>query len=600
MYPLRSIFTDLLEHTEKKSFLIPTYQRGYKWTSLEENSQVEQLMKDLLQACLKKKARYYLQFITVKENGDSLEIIDGQQRLTTLTILFSVFAHLKILEEDSFVKNKLDYQVRANFLQRFVYTDLGDILAATDWNAFLDAHDSEELNINNQDVYFIFHATKAMDRFIQLVGDEGSKLNFFKYICEKVYLIVNPLEQEMNSEKIFINVNKGVKLKDEDLVKALLITKIPLDNTEMLRHQTENEINEIRANVGRQWDEIVRWASRDDIKTFFNVDQGENSLAWVISLSYPDALKIKDQYPFFMYIDELKSERPLTIFNKIRATTLKLDDWFSEPEISNLLGYILHAKKSQGLRAIWTLLKECHTKSEVLRILKTKCKELLPVEIGSNKLSELNYDDHKTELFNLFLMLDVARFLPIGGRIASKYDFEVIVVDNWSIEHIFPQTAQDFKEIEMLSSQDLLIIKQLLPDQNMRTGIELENDETIKSLYQKIMASENECLISKEERNGLSLLLKKNAPDLHKLGNLALLKQEMNASLSNHYFDGKRKIIVKKVGQGAFVPFHTYDVFSKLIINSNTSLHIWSKDDIVSHEAYICNQMQAITNYLTV
>lgn len=380
----------------------------------------------------------------------------------------------------------------------------------------------------------------------------------------------------------------------------MLITKIPFDNTELLRHQTENEINEIRSNIGRQWDETVRWASRHDIKTFYKIDQSENSLAWVISLSYPDALKIKDQYPFFTYLDELKSERPLAIFNKIRATSLKLDDWFSDPEIGNLLGYILHAKKSQGLRAIWTLLKESKTKSEVLRILKAKCKELLPVEIGSSRLSELNYDDHKTELFNLFLMLDVAKFLPISGRIASKYDFDQIVSDNWSIEHIFPQTAQDFKEIEMLSNQDLLIIKQLLPDLKTGSGLELEYDETIKSLYQKIMASENECLISKEERNGLSLLLKKNAPDLHKLGNLALLKQEMNASLSNHYFDGKRKIIVQKVGQGAFVPFHTYDVFSKLIIDSNTSLHVWSKEDIVSHEAYIAKQMQAITDYLTV
>ena len=226
MYPLRGIFTDLLEHTEKKSFLIPTYQRGYKWTSLEENSQVEQLMKDLFQACEKKKARYYLQFITIKENGDSLEIIDGQQRLTTLTILFSVFAHLKIMREDSFVKNKLDYQVRANFLQRYVYANLDAILTATDWNAFLDAHDTEELNINNQDVYFIFHATKAMDSFIRLIGDEGSKLNFFKYICEKVYLIVNPLEQEMNSEKIFINVNKGVKLKEITL--PIFETKRPV------------------------------------------------------------------------------------------------------------------------------------------------------------------------------------------------------------------------------------------------------------------------------------------------------------------------------------------------------------------------------------
>lgn len=55
-------------------------------------------------------------------------------------------------------------------------------------------------------------------------------ISFFNYITDKVQLIVNVCDREMSSEKIFINVNKGVKLKDEDLVKGLLITKIPLDN----------------------------------------------------------------------------------------------------------------------------------------------------------------------------------------------------------------------------------------------------------------------------------------------------------------------------------------------------------------------------------
>ena len=85
---------------------------------------------------------------------------------------------------------------------------------------------------------------------------------------------------------------------------------------------------------------------------------------------------------------------------------------------------------------------------------------------------------------------------------------------------------------------------------------------------------------------------------MHKLGNLALLEQGMNSGLSNHYFDGKRKIIVLKVSNGEFVPYHTYDVFSKLIIETNTGMLVWSKNDIMKHEDFIKSQMKSIVNYL--
>ncbi len=72
----------------------------------------------------------------------------------------------------------------------------------------------------------------------------------------------------------------------------------------------------------------------------------------------------------------------------------------------------------------------------------------------------------------------------------------------------------------------------------------------------------------------------------------------MNSSLSNHFFNEKRKIIVKKVSNGEFVPFHTYDVFSKLIIESDASLHVWSRADIQKHQDYIIAQVEKINEYL--
>lgn len=211
----------------------------------------------------------------------------------------------------------------------------------------------------------------------------------------------------------------------------------------------------------------------------------------------------------------------------------------------------------------------------------------------------MNYEDSVDELFNLFLLLDIAKFLPIGTRNASHYDFSKISLDNWSIEHIFPQNAKDFKNVNILGEADLLIINELLPDNIDEISVDDEdNKEKILALHRKIKQSKNECHIEEEERDFLQLLFEKKAGDLHRPGNLALLQQGMNSGLSNHFFDGKRKKLVQKVSEGKFVPFHTYDIFSKLVIDTNTGLHVWSKADIEKHEDYIKDQMIFIISYL--
>ena len=600
IYSLKGVFTRFLEDKDKNCFMIPAYQRGYKWTSTGANSHVEVLMRDLNSAFEKGgDNRYYLQFLTLKENDDQLEVIDGQQRLTTLTILFCVLAHFKEAKiEDDFFRDKLKYQVRENFVKEYIYENISRILDTQDWADFVENYPQHD----NQDVFFIYHASKFIKDYVELEIPESKRNGFYYYLCEKVLLIIN-LVENLNSEKIFVNVNKGVKLQDEDLVKGLLLTKIPLDNQAQHYRMTENEINEIRTNIGRQWDDLARWVSRYEITYFFKRHSSyDNRLGWLIQLAYPKIQSVGSFNPMFSYLDDLyrtKKKPAIEIFKEIRKTMLTLNDWFEEPELCNLLGYLLHVNDSKGIKILWQDLCVFNTKSALLLKLKALCKETLPLDDEGNGLQKLNYEDFKHELFNLFLLLDVAKFLPIGTRNSSHYDFSKISTDNWSIEHIFPQNAKDFKNMNILGEADLLIINELLPDNIVEISVDgEENMEEILALHRKIKQSKNECHIEEEERDVLQFLLEKKARDLHRLGNLALLQQGMNAELSNHFFDGKRKKLVQKVSEGKFVPFHTYDVFSKLVIDTNTGLHVWSKADIEKHEDYIKEQMSLIVSYL--
>ncbi len=600
MYSLKGIFTDFLDDAEKVAFLIPAYQRGYKWGSSGGNSQIEVLLRDLFSAFKTKRKRFYLQFITLKENNNELEVIDGQQRITTITILFSVLNLFEEFTDGNFIDDKLYYQVRHNFVKKFIYQNVQLLLKPKDWNDFLEINTDDIFDIDNQDVYFLFNAFRKVYEFIQhMIPDD--RRGFGQYLSQNVYLIVNYLDKDLNSEKIFINVNKGVKLKDEDLVKGLLITKIPLDQKEKHYRITETEINEIRSNIGRQWDEISNWSCRDDIRNFYRVNNQDKGLGWIIRLTFSEANTIDDQYPLFTFVDDTCRAKNSAeeVFEKIRETMLTLNDWFHDFEIYNLLGYILHSRESLSILQIWSELITLKTKAEVLKLLKTRCRNILPTDKITGKLEELNYEDHRAKLFNLFLMLDVSKTLPIERYSVSKYDFNQITSDNWSIEHIFPQNLKDFKSLKNLTKEDLIIIKELIKGASEDMSLVQEDQRLgVSALLLKIMNSKAECEITSEERITLEFLLKYKGGILHKLGNLALLKQGMNSSLSNHFFDEKRKILVRKVSNGEFVPFHTYDVFSKLIIQSDTSLHVWSEADIQKHQDYIIAQVEKINEYL--
>ena len=74
----------------KGTFYVPAYQRGYRWGEVE----VRRLLDDILGSHGKP---YYLQPVVVKQHGDEWELVDGQQRLTTL---FLIFQYMKRRSEE--------------------------------------------------------------------------------------------------------------------------------------------------------------------------------------------------------------------------------------------------------------------------------------------------------------------------------------------------------------------------------------------------------------------------------------------------------------------------------------------------------------------
>lgn len=100
----------------------------------------------------------------------------------------------------------------------------------------------------------------------------------------------------------------------------------------------------------------------------------------------------------------------------------------------------------------------------------------------------------------------------------------------------------------MLEADDLAVIRELLPAQLEEVTVDDDTQlKAAKQVYIRIMKAQNSLKLKDDDKPALSLLLNDNAKELHTIGNLSLLQRNINSSLANHFFEGKRSILVNKL-----------------------------------------------------
>lgn len=591
----------LQQHGAKYYYIAP-YQRGYKWASKHPNDAVCLLMKDLFNAAENPTGEYYLQFITTKyskvNDNNVLEVIDGQQRLTTLTILLSVLASKKGDSQSAISNNLLSYEIRpkvTDFFINHIYKNIESILSKN-WDEFI----SEFPDNDEQDIYYLFNASKKISELIDLNNTKPNSIKEFeKYVLDNVKIILNNIERNVNCEEMFSNLNGNkVELTSSELIKGLILTNTARERSDSERRISYKEIIEIRAVMGRQWDELSHWANREDIKSFFfyNSDNVLDELLLLLALNdnFSPSVDRSDKNEVFNHFQtQIKKGNKTTTkyFDDLKKLKLVLNEWFNDDDIYNALGYLFFTKKKTEkitIRNFLNLLEQ--NKTQIRNKLKTNTAKLLNIEVD-----QLEYGMTNNEIYNLLLALSV-----FGD--GSRFNFSAFNGQgNWSLEHIFPQNPEELPE--ELGVKDVEFIKSL-------GGNKLEKYEKIKDRLKefeetmdtaavyaelKIKLKDKTCKLTHHERIILYRLIKTDK--LHSIGNMALLTKSDNISNRNGMFDKKRFNIAKRVSKGSFVPKHTYDVFSKLISENMTpELTVWTETDIQKHEEWIRLKINGIKN----
>jgi len=586
-----------LKQTECDSFYIASYQRGYKWG----REPIQILFDDLYEAFKssknnKKSQEYYLQYITVKkveqENKKYLEIIDGQQRVTTLTILYSVLNNIDI------VKNKIKYAVRhkvQTYIDEAIYA-VSELESS--WESLIKKND----NFNEQDIYYMFMAQKTFTKNInEKFEDEDNELDLFiNYLKNNVKIIVNLVEEHISSEQIFSNLNNNkVPLTNADLVKGLFLTKLARDNE---NNKSFKEILEKRASIGRQWDEMENWLNQEDVKNYyfknFNSSIDGFLLLFIKSLKIDEQPSIDEQCSIYNLIDKFikkSDETIIEVFHKFKLLYLTLVDWYEDAKIYNILGFILHSKGSNKNRLIDFISYIDKDKLTFIQALHKAKNKIIKYE-NSEQLGMLEYGKNNTDIHNILLALSVFEDKDFKDKRTTKFNFYAYTdkKQNWSLEHIFPQTPKF--DNNFLNHEDIKSINELSNNKSiddLHKDIDLENEDVdLEKEYSELMDILKNNVARKITNTQIKIIEKLIQVDrLHSIGNMALLSIGDNASMSNHMFNVKRLNLAKRVSKGSFIPKHTFDVFSKLIEvddkSMNENLKVWTMQDIITHQSWI-------------
>lgn len=198
-------------------FSIPSYQRPYVWTQIE----ISKLLLDFYNSFIAHSTQsYFVGTILIKKKFHELDLVDGQQRFTTLWLVAYVFKKLNIQSDLSSFLEDNDEHLRLSFeIRREVERYFGQLLGHDDGEPKITSHEIEQLPYLKN----IAEALATIEGIIEPL-DRDKLPAFGNYIYNNVYFVKNETPNHTDLNKIFSTINSsGVQLEQSDIVKANLL-----------------------------------------------------------------------------------------------------------------------------------------------------------------------------------------------------------------------------------------------------------------------------------------------------------------------------------------------------------------------------------------
>lgn len=191
--PLKEISIRELYNGDKATYEVPVYQRNYAW----EKDEIAALIQDVYDAMSSEKQYYYIGTLVSFHKGDEVyEVIDGQQRLTTIYLI------LKYLNAD--IGNRLTYRARKKSTKTL--------------------ESIPEFKVDEKDMG-IYNGFQSVKNSVEEVVPQSQTDVFTQYFLDKVRIIHYRVPKDVDLNHYFEVMNsRGEQLEKHEIVKAQLMS----------------------------------------------------------------------------------------------------------------------------------------------------------------------------------------------------------------------------------------------------------------------------------------------------------------------------------------------------------------------------------------
>lgn len=552
------------------NFFIPDYQRGYRWKPEQVNNLLDDIWDFAYPSHSYKKGEnefYCLQPVVVRKSEDEkFEVIDGQQRLTTIYLILKNLEHIIDGEEKNI--QSITYQTR------------------TDSATYLNTLEKEESE-KNIDYHHMFHANEAIVRWFndKAKSQSNAKVKFLTPLLEETKVIWYEIKDGSNAKRIFARLNVGkIPLTNAELIKALFLREQNFKDAE------KDQITLMQYRIAGEWDAIES-TLQDDSFWYFIFQQKKKEkerdyatrIEFIFDLTENKKSDFEKNYTFNSYYKKLNENDNIDdLWIIIKRYVHTFQNWYRDQELYHLIGFLIAQEFS-------------------IDLLKQKSEELTKIDFNNYlidqikkivrcNLDELEYGDKKVKPLLLLFNIETIISNPNSN---IKFPFDSFKKENWDVEHVrslksdkperrdarltwLRSVVEFITGIEDLEAQKEILISDELSEESktlVGEAINLIEGENIPanqfdSLFDKV----SDLFVETDDFE-----------EMGSIANLTLLDSSTNRMYKNSIFPIKRNTIIKNDKEGTFIPICTKNVFLKYYSDRTTNMMQWEKSDAINY-----------------
>jgi len=588
--PLRYI-----RELEGYTFSIDKYQRGYRWGLRE----ITALLEDISDFEPEHNSFYCLQPLVVKEKEEAnhYELIDGQQRSTTIYLILKI-----LLGKDFF---NIKYETRGNESGVNVFLSNLNGYNIPEKDKKISEYWKEKFikdpNIENSvDNFYFYKAYVIIKRWFASGKEEKLKNNLLNHTKVIWY---QERQATKNSSKTFVNFNDGkISLDQAELIKGLFVLNFDTILNPMQKAYEENQFAD-------EWNNIEHHLKVPSFWNFINSEKNNKSLAnkitLLLQLEKGKSLKEEDLYYTYREYEKAFKSDSKPEWRNLSSLYNQLEEWFLNRDTYHLMGAVVHLTNT----SIHDMIREYQNKSKKIDLV-NYLKDILKKEFYKEDEFKDNYNPDLLKygakgITSVLLLYNIA--VAHVSDTYYKFPFDLFrEVRSWNIEHIHAKNTKEFETKEDLEEWKREV-EEIINNKKWKREIEeiinnkklisKEADANIISNYLNSIDTGNlqhANNIVKEVEQVLNEIFDKD-----NLWNLCFLDQTTNIQVGRHIFKKKREMVLEinhQLDKRAYVPIATKKVFQKALTPSNElTMNYWNISD---RKAYLEDIKQQITNFL--